>query len=946
MEEKEVDREERKAKLMVSEEKSLVGAKKGVATFSLEDNSTLPNAPLNRGLENGSDVGDHHVDDREDEEDHNNNDDDDDDDARSVVVIDNEVCMKERGDWVEWVDDSEFDADGEQLDEWVVDRLGQSKWSGHEQEHDEFGTGANLLHFESLDSEVAGGNSDIVEGNGSVAFQFSPDDDFLPAAVGNAAEEHSDLPDPLFDVDEKGEDGSAAIFEDSVDPGDPARNFCSALESDSEISENGLVRNFFGEDRDKDRDRPRRSAWAVSSADPAGSTKYAIVDSPKGSSMGNATRSISMSLHSDKIVGTQAPGSSGKIGIVGKSLKRWRKDQGLRHSESMDEGISSVADQTSSQAPADPGILNNLMSKLSLRGRARSGTSGPGHRRTASTDVSTFTSEDLISELESISSDQPSTVQRTQSNGSKTLPSQSPRRNFLKDAKPRSSLYRSSSNQSSQPHGGSDSSPSLLECICRLLQGSVAFKKKKYLKVCEVRLWVSEDFKALQWEAGYGTGKIEIQLATVKKLKCSSDSIYLEYGDSEHIEFAFPSRDESCQWTSGLSCLLPPTVQIRSNLANLSPPNYNLLLDSWNGKPLVSRKRIFEYIFLGTIGQGRFGKVKLAISMKDMKFYAVKVLDKTMIRRQQRGSSFEAHAYSTEQLGLGNNREIAIMKKLDHPNILRLKAVFDDEEANSLYMVLEYMPGGCVMKSTKTQGADPLPEDRCRSIFIQALSGLEYLHRNFIVHRDIKPDNLLCKLDGTIKLSDFGTAKYYATSARDNTNQAGAEVMLGFPPSAGAFKDSGRTTVGTPAFLAPELSLSPLAPRAASPECYSADVWSLGATLFYIVFGRVPFLADSVFQMYDSICSGELTFPDSPRTSSELKTLLRRILEREPSKRITIAEIWRSSWVREGLKSDEYLVSNNNRWGETVRVTEEDIHSAVLSVRNLIHLNFSGFART
>lgn len=106
----------------------------------------------------------------------------------------------------------------------------------------------------------------------------------------------------------------------------------------------------------------------------------------------------------------------------------------------------------------------------------------------------------------------------------------------------------------------------------------------------------------------------------------------------------------------------------------------------------------------------------------------------------------------------------------------------------------------------------------------------------------------------------------------------------------------GRTTVGTPAFAAPETCLSERAP-VGSKEAYHADVWSLGATMYYMVFGRAPFVAKSVFEMYDCICGKPLVFPETPHVSRELKDLLSALLEKDPYKRISLEEAKRMPWL-------------------------------------------------
>eukprot|EP00180_Rhodochaete_pulchella_P000587 Plantae.Rhodophyta-Rhodochaete_pulchella.ctg14246.p1 GENE.Plantae.Rhodophyta-Rhodochaete_pulchella.ctg14246~~Plantae.Rhodophyta-Rhodochaete_pulchella.ctg14246.p1 ORF type:complete len:420 (+),score=91.85 Plantae.Rhodophyta-Rhodochaete_pulchella.ctg14246:140-1261(+) len=356
---------------------------------------------------------------------------------------------------------------------------------------------------------------------------------------------------------------------------------------------------------------------------------------------------------------------------------------------------------------------------------------------------------------------------------------------------------------------------------------------------------------------------------------------------------------------------------------------YNIFYDSWKNKPLPNRKRVNEFILLGTMGRGAFGTVKLSVSTLDKMFYAVKVLEKAQLRKQQRQLSFEKG--NQNKMPLVEIKEIAIMKKLDHPNVVLFKGVFDDEENDLLYIVLEYMSQGSVMNSSKVQDAETMDEFRAREVFMDVLVGLEYLHANRIVHRDLKPENLLTKADGRVKISDFGAAKMYSISHEDKT---------------------GGPAAGTPAFTAPELCLSEKSPKGPT-EAYPSDIWSLGVTLYYLVFGRIPFIASSQYAMYDAICTQPVEFPESPRVSKPLKDLIRHILTKNPNRRPSIDDIWGSRWVKDFLNpvqldgEDNLLAIEKARQVQEVRrnynnakfsknkllITEADLREAVLTVK-------------
>lgn len=144
--------------------------------------------------------------------------------------------------------------------------------------------------------------------------------------------------------------------------------------------------------------------------------------------------------------------------------------------------------------------------------------------------------------------------------------------------------------------------------------------------------------------------------------------------------------------------------------------------------------------------------------------------------------------------------------------------------AQQVMYVVEYMARGVVLDSSKLEGVKPLSEDGVREIMREVVAALQYLHFQKVVHRDIKPDNLLRSGDGTVKLGDLGEARFCNVKSPDTRGKPAAP--------------------GTPAFIAPELCMSEKSPRAPS-DGYAADVWSLGATIFYMVSERQPSEATS-----------------------------------------------------------------------------------------------------
>ncbi len=207
--------------------------------------------------------------------------------------------------------------------------------------------------------------------------------------------------------------------------------------------------------------------------------------------------------------------------------------------------------------------------------------------------------------------------------------------------------------------------------------------------------------------------------------------------------------------------------------------------------------------------------------------------------------------------------EITIMKKLNHPNLVQLIEVLDDLEEDSLYMVLEMCNRGVVMQVGLTEPADPYPEEAARCWFRDLILGIEYLHAQGVVHRDIKPDNLLLTEDDVLKVVDFGVSE-----------------MFGQPEDMRTAKSA-----GSPAFLPPELCVG----RHGEVSGKAADIWSMGVSLYCLRYGRIPFERIGVLEMYEAIKTETAKLPDDEDPA--FVDLMRRLMEKDPEKRITMEEL-------------------------------------------------------
>ncbi|KXS11041.1 kinase-like protein [Gonapodya prolifera JEL478] len=321
-----------------------------------------------------------------------------------------------------------------------------------------------------------------------------------------------------------------------------------------------------------------------------------------------------------------------------------------------------------------------------------------------------------------------------------------------------------------------------------------------------------------------------------------------------------------------------------------------------------------DYSLTNILGSGSFGVVYLGINSKTGAKYAIKEFSKTRLRKKD---MFSRQAFGFRGRGRGRGRgiggppqpppsaieyirgEVAILKKLNHPNIIKLYEVLDDPRQDSLYMVMELCEKGVVMDVGLDKTCDPYSEDAARKLFCQAVLGIEYLHEHEISHRDIKPDNLLLTSDDVLKIVDFGVSEMFVASGNDRSKKS----------------------AGSPAFFAPEMCVA----HHGEMSMKACDVWALGVTLHCLVFGKLPFVAVSILELYEVI---RTAVPEIPKTASrELRNLIEQMLEKDPEKRISIAGIKTHHWLtQDGKQTLPSTHENTDSIGTRItHVTEDEM---------------------
>jgi eukaryotic-like serine/threonine-protein kinase len=223
-------------------------------------------------------------------------------------------------------------------------------------------------------------------------------------------------------------------------------------------------------------------------------------------------------------------------------------------------------------------------------------------------------------------------------------------------------------------------------------------------------------------------------------------------------------------------------------------------LNRWQAEQLRHGRTKFSlgpYRILDAIGHGGMGYVFKGEHALLGRIEAIKVLPKT----QMHPASIAAFC-----------REIRAQAQLDHPNLVRLS--FADKDGETYFLVTEFVEGSDLRRLVRHHGV--LSTRQAAVIVSQAAEALAYAHDRGLVHRDVKPGNLLVTPQGLTKLTDLGLASF----SWDATNGTGAAT---------------KHIVGTPDFLAPEAIVAPQNPRPVS------DIYALGCTLYYAVTGKVPF---------------------------------------------------------------------------------------------------------
>ncbi|CAA3008724.1 probable serine threonine kinase IRE [Olea europaea subsp. europaea] len=296
------------------------------------------------------------------------------------------------------------------------------------------------------------------------------------------------------------------------------------------------------------------------------------------------------------------------------------------------------------------------------------------------------------------------------------------------------------------------------------------------------------------------------------------------------------------------------------------------IVRSLRASPIVpctkDRTSIEDFEIIKPISRGAFGRVFLARKRSTGDLFAIKVLKKADMICKNAVESILAE------------RDILISVR--NPFVVRFFYSFTCRE--NLYLVMEYLNGGDLFSLLRNLGC--LEEDVARIYIAEVVLALEYLHSLNVIHRDLKPDNLLIGPDGHIKLTDFGLSKVGLINSTDDLS--GLPAYLGDDkPKASAAQSSVKreqrqkhAVVGTPDYLAPEMLLG-------TGHGATADWWSVGVTLFELLVGIPPFNAEHPHQIFDNIMNRNIPWPKVPEEiSHEAYDLIEKLLIENPVQRL------------------------------------------------------------
>lgn len=289
-----------------------------------------------------------------------------------------------------------------------------------------------------------------------------------------------------------------------------------------------------------------------------------------------------------------------------------------------------------------------------------------------------------------------------------------------------------------------------------------------------------------------------------------------------------------------------------------------------------------------TLGSGAFGSVKIVKRKVDGLTYAMKSVKLTSLDKKDRENSLN---------------EIRLLASLNHCNVIAYKEAFYDEMSKTINIIMEYADGGDISSKIKQNKKSDLSfeESTIWSILIQILQGLKFLHKNKVIHRDLKSANIFLTKNGTVKIGDLNVSKLQK-------------------------KELLKTQTGTPYYIAPEIWLG-------KPYDSKADIWSLGCIIYEMCTSFPPFGGNSLKDLYNNITKG-IYKPIPKIFSSDLSKIISLILNVNPKQRPSADDLLKNPIIISKIRSKEIYIP-----GEDLNQGRIDLIKTIKLPKNLKDIN-------
>jgi len=342
---------------------------------------------------------------------------------------------------------------------------------------------------------------------------------------------------------------------------------------------------------------------------------------------------------------------------------------------------------------------------------------------------------------------------------------------------------------------------------------------------------------------------------------------------------------------------------------------------------------------------------------------AVKIFEKSLLekcRTVERDSENQIQV----RTALDNvELEIAVMKMIQHPNLVSLYEVIDTG-SNRLFMVIEYLPLGEIMTNVKgtgmykrrprrkgelkLQGVTPegyFDEHHAALYFVDIMHGLAHLHKNHIAHRDLKPENILLDSRGIAKIGDFGVAHLFEDEMKStgrssldhhlSSNEASSSAWISRTESEYALgmesmSDMGKLTKteGTWCFWSPEMC----AENSLVFSGYACDIYAAGVCLYIFATGKLPFYSEIPLVLFDMIAAADIKLDDL-KLSDGLKDVLRKVLTKDPSTRAGVGDCLKHPFCKDAAEQRIRELGDEVEKHDVVHAQRKDLQQAFSSTK-------------